>query len=573
MSLTSLNPAIPSKLGNPSPEPALHLAAIQALLCAGFLGAKGVGIWTGGKTLELVWSQKLSPAGFPAERFQDFLKKCFARVFVRKAPFVAKDTQADAEVSFLFVPFGSTLAGVAVFSGDTGIWARFQESRSTIGAALDLISADSPATGSSLTVPLLRSSSARDAAGVCADYLCEILGANRVSIIRRLGKKNRILACSGVSKIDSHSPEVSVILAKFSALSSSDCESSDFGGLLSKWCPLPEAASIGILIENPSPEADPDRVLKVDAPLVVHAIESKRHVLESFFFPSVQGARSGWHRYIPLAWACGLLIVFLALLYPVSETISGPCELVPARRAAAVAQTTGRIENVLVREGTSVTQGTPLFQIGDSKLRAQLEIALQQQARFGAEVRLRRGEGNMQSLRASELEYDRVASEIETIRRDITDSTIVAPLDGAVISKDLDLRLGEVVQPGTVLCEVASLEDWDLQIRINENDAGALEKAITTRKDLPVRFALQARADLTLDAHITSPSEISQMVYNEAGKNFMYVTVKGINLPEELKGEIRPGFSGFAKIKGRRLPAAYNLASRAIHFLKLRFLL
>lgn len=573
MSQISLNLGNPPELGNPSSEPALHPAAVQAALCAGFLGAKGVGIWLGASSLELVWSRNLSPGGYSSERLQGFLKKCFARVFLRKAPFVAKDTQGDADLSFLFLPFGSPSKGVAVFLGDSDIWVRFQSSRAMIASALALISPSSAERGADLAVPLLRSSGARGAAGVCADHLCEILGAKRVSVIRRHGKKNRLLACSGVSKIDSHSPEVAAILAKFSALSSSDRAPSDFGGFLSQWCSLPEAASIGVLIENPSSASDIGKVLAADASLVVHAIESKRHVLESFFFPSAQVHRPGWSRFIPLAWAGGFLIVFLALMYPVSETISGPCELVPTRRAVAVAQTSGRIERVLVREGTGVTKGTPLFQIGDSKLRAQLEIALQQQARFGAEVRLRRGEGNMQSLRSAGLEHDRLASEIETIRRDISDSTIAAPLDGAVISKDLDLRLGEVVQPGTVLCEVASLEDWDLQIRIDENDAGPLEEAIMTRKELPVRFALQARADLTLDARVTSPSEISQMVYNEAGRNFMYVTVKGINLPDELKGEIRPGFSGFAKIEGRRLPVVYNLASRAIHFLKLRFLL
>lgn len=563
----------PPVVGNSSLEPALPPAAVQAALCAGFLGARGGGVWVGRKTLELVWSRSLCPEGCPPDRFQEFLRKCFARVFARKVPFAAKDTEGNPDVSFLFLPIGSPLAGVAVFSGDSQIWPRFQASRSVVSSALALISPAGVGSGAYLAVPLLRSSGARGVAGVCADHLCEILGAKRVSVIRRHGKKKRLLACSGVAKIDSYSPEVAAILEKFTALSSSDRSQSNFGGFLSKWCPLPEAASIGVLIENPSSTADIDKVLSADAPLFVHAIDSKRHALEAFFLPSADAHRAGWRRYLPLAWVGGILIVFLALLYPVSETISGPCELVSARRAAVVAQTTGRIERVLVREGTEVTKGTPLFQIGDSKLRSQLEIALQQQARFGAEVRLRRGEGNMQSLRSAGLEHDRLASEIETIRRDIADSTIAAPLDGSVISKDLDLRLGEVVQPGTVLCEVASLEDWDLQIRVDEAEAGPLEKAIATRKELPVRFALQARADLTLQARVTSPSEISQMVYTEGGKSFMYVTVKGINLPDELEGEIRPGFSGFAKIEGRKLPVAYNLASRAIHFLKLRFLL
>jgi hypothetical protein len=141
------------------------------------------------------------------------------------------------------------------------------------------------------------------------------------------------------------------------------------------------------------------------------------------------------------------------------------------------------------------------------------------------------------------------------------------------VSKDLDLRLGEVVQPGIVLCEVASLENWDLQIRVPEAEAGPLELAIEKRGELPVRYALQARADSTLQAKVSSRAEISQMVYTESSGSFVYVTLRGIELPSELRSEIRPGFSGYAKIEGRQLPLAFNLVERAFHFLRLHFLL
>jgi multidrug efflux pump subunit AcrA (membrane-fusion protein) len=238
-----------------------------------------------------------------------------------------------------------------------------------------------------------------------------------------------------------------------------------------------------------------------------------------------------------------------------------------------VAQTAGRIDRVFAQEGMAVAKGAPLFQIDDSTLRSQLSVAEQQFGKAEAEVRLRREEGDMQALRAAALEKQRLQTEIGTIRRDLAESTIPSPLDGAVVSKDLDLRLGEVVQPGTVLCEVASLENWDLQIRIPESDAGPLELAIEKRGELPVRYALQARADSTLRAKVSSKSEISQMVYTEGAEGFVYVTLQGIELPAELRGEIRPGFSGFAKIEGRRLPLAYTLVERAFHFLRLHFLL
>jgi multidrug efflux pump subunit AcrA (membrane-fusion protein) len=179
----------------------------------------------------------------------------------------------------------------------------------------------------------------------------------------------------------------------------------------------------------------------------------------------------------------------------------------------------------------------------------------------------------MQTLRAAELEKQRLAAEISSLRRDLSESVVASPLDGAVISKDLDLLLGEVVQPGTPLCDVASLENWDLQIRVPEADAGPLERALQKGRTLPVRYALQARADLTLRAGVSSPSEISQMVYPENGGGLVYVTLRGIDLPQELAGEIRPGFSGFAKIEAGRLPLAFNLFGRALDFLRLRFLL
>ncbi len=347
------------------------------------------------------------------------------------------------------------------------------------------------------------------------------------------------------------------------------------GGCLSKWCKEPEAASFGILVEKPAKPAEFDSVLSAESGLIAHAIESKRHPVASYLFPATSegAALKKKNTAIRAALALFAVILLTLLIFPVPRTISGSCELVPSRRAPVVAQTSGRIQRVFAQEGMAVAKGTPLFQIDDSTLRSHLTVAEQQFAKADAEVRLHREEGDMQTLRAATLEKQRLESEIGTIRRDITESTIASPLDGAVVSKDLDFRLGEVVQPGIVLCEVASLENWDLQIRVPEAEAGPLELAIKKRGELPVRYALQARADSTLQAKVSSRAEISQMVYTESSGSFVYVTLRGIELPSELRAEIRPGFSGYAKIEGCQLPLAFSLVERAFHFLRLHFLL
>jgi len=572
--------ATPERLEAPHPEhnrpaPPVPPVGVQTALAAGFLGARGAGIWIGKGALELVWSQNLAPHGVPPNRFHQFLEKCFSRALARRAPFVAQDAKGDADSSFLFVPFGSPTAGIAVFSGDAGIWKRFQSARATISAALEMVhSPDLPQTHR-VAVPLLRSRGVLGAAGICADHLCEILGAKRISILRLGSKKPSLLACSGASSIDHHSPEAAAILARFSALEKSGNASSLFGGPLSKWCTHPEAAPLGVLVEHPSNPEGIEKILTAEAPLIAHAIESKRHPIAAFLFPPAAPNDSRRRKLsaVRAALILGTLALAAILFFPVPRIVSGPCELVPSRRASIVAQIPGRIDSVLAKEGSVVSKGTPLFQIDDSSLRSRLEIAEQQLGKAEAEVRLRRGEGNMQTLRSAELEKQRLTAEISALQRDLSESLVVSPLEGAVLSKDLDLLRGEVVQPGTPLCDVASLKNWDLQIRVPEADAGPLERALQKGVPLPVRYALQARADITLRAGVSSSSEISQMVYPENGVGFVYVTLRGIDLPQELLGEIRPGFSGFAKIEAGSLPLARNLFERAYHFLRLRFFL
>jgi len=542
---------------------------------ATLLEAEGAGIWLGKDSLELIWSEGLSPRGVPPNRFQEFLKRCLARAVSKPMPFMANDKLGDEEFAFLFVPFGSPFAGVAVFSGSRLLWERFQSSREKITTALSFTISGEARFPRRLAVPLLRARGTAVTAAICADHLCEILEATRVSIIFLASKKPRLLACSDASAIDRNGPEAVGILGKFAALENPGCDPLLFGGSLAKWCKEPEAASLGILVEKPAKPAAVDGILSAEAGIIAHAIESKRHPIASRLFPATGegGTLRKKNNAIRAVLAAAAIILLAALFFPVAVTISGPCELVPSRRAPVVAQTTGRIDRVFAQEGMAVAKGESLFQIDDTALRSQLAVAEQQFAKADAGVRLRREEGDMQSLRAASLEKQRLETEIETIRRDLAESTIPSPLNGAVVSKDLDLRLGEVVQPGVILCEVASLENWDLQIRIPESDAGPLELALEKRGELPVRYALQARSDSTLRAKVSSRSEISQMVYTEATGSFVYVTLRGIDLPPELRGEIRPGFSGFAKIEGRQSPLAFSLVERALHFLRLHFLL
>ncbi|MFM8982948.1 MAG: hypothetical protein ACKOLA_08590, partial [Spartobacteria bacterium] len=114
---------------------------------------------------------------------------------------MATDKLGGEEFAFLFVPFGSPLAGVAVFSGSRLLWEKFLSSREKIATALGLAVAGETRVPRRIAVPLLRARGTAVTAAICADHLCEILEATRVSIIFLASKKPRLLACSDASAI------------------------------------------------------------------------------------------------------------------------------------------------------------------------------------------------------------------------------------------------------------------------------------------------------------------------------------------------------------------------------------
>jgi multidrug efflux pump subunit AcrA (membrane-fusion protein) len=239
----------------------------------------------------------------------------------------------------------------------------------------------------------------------------------------------------------------------------------------------------------------------------------------------------------------------------------------------AIAQAGGQITSVLVREGAAVKAGQALFQIEDATLQSALKFSRQQFAKANSESRRWQEEGNMKLFRTSDLERQRLEQEAKNIEVEIDRTTVKSPMDGVVTSKDLELHKGEVVLPGTMLCEIASLSDWDLQIHIDEMDAGWLHRAITEKKSLPVRYVLQAQSDLTLNGSLTSSDQISQMVYPVQNRSIVFVTIRGIDLPTKLRSELRPGFSGYAKIDGPKRAFILNAMEKGFHFLRMRFLL
>jgi multidrug efflux pump subunit AcrA (membrane-fusion protein) len=275
------------------------------------------------------------------------------------------------------------------------------------------------------------------------------------------------------------------------------------------------------------------------------------------------------HRRSILAGVAVLLA--LAALIPVRETFEADCELQPVQRASVVVQVDGRVNSVPVQEGASVKAGDTLAVLDTSALSTRLEGVRQQRQEQEARARRFQSQQDLTAYRLSILRAEQAAQEETRLKEDLRAATVTAPIDGRILSKDLSQKQGVLMRAGDLLCELGGLDRWSLQIALPEQEVASLLVALGQQGSLPVSYRLKAGAEVELSAKLTDPRQIGQMAYSASGRNVVYLTVDSVEIPEALRNDLRPGFSGRARVEGLRRPWGRILTRRLADYLHLRW--
>jgi len=218
-----------------------------------------------------------------------------------------------------------------------------------------------------------------------------------------------------------------------------------------------------------------------------------------------------------------------------SSVLDASGYVVARRQATISSKITGRVKQVLIEEGASVTAGQAIAHLDDSTARPQLALAESEvdRARKGlAEVEVRRSEAEralarLDKLRntssVSEAELDKNNSELSALkarlsalnsavsvaegalrvrRQDLTDLVIRAPFDGVVVSKDA--QPGEMVSPvsagsGYTRTGIATIVDMkSLEIDVDVNEA-FINRVVARQQALAV---LDAYPEWEIPSHV-----------------------------------------------------------------------
>ena len=276
-------------------------------------------------------------------------------------------------------------------------------------------------------------------------------------------------------------------------------------------------------------------------------------------------ARRMWRqrRRVRLVAAGALPALALAawLLVPWPLRLEGDCVVQPARQATVAAETAGKVEEVLVREGDVVERGALLGRIEDQDVRTQIAVAVEELNKWQAEAFRHQSAGDDAQRKLAEISAQRARATLARLRYLQTRAELRAPIAGVVLTKNLGNRVGEALEVGKPFCEIAARDAYELRVDLRQQDLGVVLDAFRRQpgRALPVTFILHARTAATLRTELAGPGAISEAAHvKPGGAGSSYFTARAeFPLDPATAAALRPGYTGKAKVDlGRRSLAA-----------------
>jgi multidrug efflux pump subunit AcrA (membrane-fusion protein) len=161
------------------------------------------------------------------------------------------------------------------------------------------------------------------------------------------------------------------------------------------------------------------------------------------------------------------------------------------------------------------------------------------------------------------------------LRADLASATLRSPIDGVVVTKDLELRTGETLQLGASFAEVASFGEWELQMEVNEKQIGKVERALKGEGEgapRDVNFILYSQSGVKLKGQLVHYDQISAAAFPRETENVFLLTLPNIEIPPELQPALRPGLTGRAKIDLGRRPLGWLWARGIWNWFRMRMI-
>lgn len=440
-----------------------------------------------------------------------------------------------------------------------------------------------------------------------ANHVRAWLGCDRASVVRRRGRRGRLLAVSDVDQPDRRSEAVKSIEALATqairegrpvwsdpaARASHALPDGASGAWGAAAVPLSRGASAarrptGVLVVEDFrtttawPQEFRDRVELAAAQSALALENAIRYETVPFSRVGRWLQRLGWRsvgaRFVKWTVALALLAAIAAALTLVETNfdITGGGTLLPANQRDVFARINGVVDELLVEHGAIVAAGDPLLRLQSHELqqrRAELEgerRTTEQQIsdlaalRGGRDSRSEARPLSQAELAARQAELTAVLEgldqQLTALARHEAELTVSSPISGRVLTSDVEQLLeGRPVLAEQRLLTVADVDGpWIVEVRVPDRDICHVHDALASGAPLPVTFL--AATDLE-SRRSGTVQDVAGVVEHDPLDGAVVVVTVAVAPDQEL--ERRPGATVYPRIHCGRRSLGYVWFRRA----------
>ena len=160
---------------------------------------------------------------------------------------------------------------------------------------------------------------------------------------------------------------------------------------------------------------------------------------------------------------------------PLPRNAAGPAVVRPSEILPVTALAPGIVERVFAKGGERLVAGSPVASLRNTESSARLAAAeadLEIAQRRAADAAQRRDPAEVQRW---SLEAKNLAGWMAYARSEERDQRLTAPVTGSIVTPRIEEKLGEHLERGDVLCEVARLDPAHVEVQISEEDVGKVQ--------------------------------------------------------------------------------------------------
>lgn len=238
-----------------------------------------------------------------------------------------------------------------------------------------------------------------------------------------------------------------------------------------------------------------------------------------------------------------IVLLLLAGVIAASVLITRPYRVTADARLSGVIERAvtvpfdGYLGEANARAGDVVPEGAVLARLDTRDLEIERLRVLSERTQNAAEYDRALGESDRVGLNVIRTRIEQADAQIALLEAQIARTALLAPFEGVVISGDLSQRLGDAVARGEVLYEIAPLDDYTVEVLVDERDIDQVAPG------QPGWLALSAFPEAPVEIRVSQVLPVSSQ---KDGLNYFQVDAELVDgLARE---KLRPGMEGVAKI-------------------------